>query len=552
GSRICKPDLISWLEDMDEMFAQDCEEAKNSTDSLSCWNKESPFISVKENATVREKRVKRFSQEGFASEDTPESFTGPSPEIIVILTDMAETGDKKKQSAADHRRRHRDLQEEKGFWSKRRRKRIQPGNLVPNRQLANVVEIAKKLSLQGGREGEAKGRTCEKHQEPLKLFCREDRGLICVVCDRSKEHKHHDVVPAEEAAAECKDKLYGYAEILRKEREKIMVHKADAEKQSHDLLKRTESERQKSVAKFKELHQFLEEQEQLLLAQMEEAKKEIAIEWDDQLARLSEDLSSLESQIQEVEEKLQQPASELLQDVESISKRCEKKKKFWNPVSFSQELTWKIRDICVINRFLTADLKKFKDTLASQIQPQRAVNVTLDPVVAFPKLVLSEDHKSVRWIDSTQPLPYNPQIFDARTIVLGREGFTSGRFFWEVTVECEGWWAVGVARKSVRRTGDIVFSPGEGIWAVGKMSLGYMALGLPQTYHFDLNRRLKRIRVALNYYRGQVDFFSCDTAAHLYRFSGASFRGETLSPFFWVIGKGRLSLPQNHSTWATL
>ncbi|KAL8213193.1 UNVERIFIED_CONTAM: hypothetical protein K2H54_061223, partial [Gekko kuhli] len=123
GSWICKPDLISWLEDMDEMFIQDSEEAKSKTDYLSCWNKESPFVSAKEDITVREKRVKRFSQKGFVSEDTPESFLGPSPEIIVILTDLPETGDEKKQSAADHRRRHRDLQEEKESWNKRRRQR---------------------------------------------------------------------------------------------------------------------------------------------------------------------------------------------------------------------------------------------------------------------------------------------------------------------------------------------------------------------------------------------------------------------------------------------
>ncbi|XP_015272076.1 PREDICTED: zinc finger protein 557-like, partial [Gekko japonicus] len=90
GSWICKPALISWLEDMDEIFVQDSEEAKNSKDSLSCWNKESPFISAKEDTTVREKNVKRFSQEGFASEDTAESFLGLVPEIIVILTDLPE------------------------------------------------------------------------------------------------------------------------------------------------------------------------------------------------------------------------------------------------------------------------------------------------------------------------------------------------------------------------------------------------------------------------------------------------------------------------------
>ncbi|XP_060125804.1 zinc finger protein RFP-like [Zootoca vivipara] len=170
------------------------------------------------------------------------------------------------------------------------RRRVQRRGLIPNRQLANMVEIAQNLSLQEGREegggkgrmceegkGEGgKGRVCEKHQkhrEPLKLFC--------VVCDRSKEHKHHEVIPLEEAFEEYK--------------------------------KLTETERLKTVENFRQLHQFLEEQEKRMLNHMEEVEKEIARRRDEQLAKLSRKLSSLEKIIQEMEGKGQQPASELLQ-----------------------------------------------------------------------------------------------------------------------------------------------------------------------------------------------------------------------------------------------
>uniref|UniRef100_A0A8D0DNM4 RING-type E3 ubiquitin transferase n=1 Tax=Salvator merianae TaxID=96440 RepID=A0A8D0DNM4_SALMN len=58
--------------------------------------------------------------------------------------------------------------------------------------------------LQLETQEEEKWGVCGKHQEPLKLFCKEDRICICVVCDRSKEHKDHNMLPLEEAFEEYK------------------------------------------------------------------------------------------------------------------------------------------------------------------------------------------------------------------------------------------------------------------------------------------------------------------------------------------------------------
>nr|XP_028576329.1 zinc finger protein RFP-like [Podarcis muralis] len=201
------------------------------------------------------------------------------------------------------------------------RERVQRRSLVSNRQLANMVEIAQNLSLQEGKEEGGKGRICEDHQEPLKLFCKVHEAPICLVCDRSKEHENHKVIPLKEALEEYKGEICHHLEILRKEREEILAHQADLDKESKDLLKLTETERLKIVEKFSELRQFLEEQEKGLLNHMEEVEKEIAGRRDEQLARLSRKLSSLERIIQEMEEKSQQPASELLQDVRKTLQR---------------------------------------------------------------------------------------------------------------------------------------------------------------------------------------------------------------------------------------
>ncbi|CAI5768449.1 finger RFP-like isoform X1 [Podarcis lilfordi] len=418
------------------------------------------------------------------------------------------------------------------------RQRVQRRSLIPNRQLANFVELIKNLSLQEGKEEGGKGGVCEKHQEPLKLFCKVHEAPICLVCDKSKEHENHKVIPLEEALEEYKGEICRHLEILRKEREEILAHQAALDKESKDLLKLTETERLKTVEKFRELRQFLEEQEKRLLTRMEEVEKEIAGRRDEQLARLSRKLSSLERIIQEMEEKRQQPASELLQDVRRTLQRYEKRESPEKPLAFPPELRNRILESC---DFVENAIKQFKDALLFSEQIQKDVqsfrnllraNVTLDPDTAHPELILSEDRKSVRRGDKPQALPNNPERFSYRPCVLGREGFTEGRHFWEVTVESGEYWTLGVARKSVERKGYFDFSPEEGIWAVGKWGGEYLAWTSPDYSLLSLSEEPRRIRVTLDYEGGRVSFSDADSGAELYTFSGASFSGETLLPFF--------------------
>ncbi|XP_053235831.1 zinc finger protein RFP-like isoform X2 [Podarcis raffonei] len=400
------------------------------------------------------------------------------------------------------------------------RERVHRRSLVSNRQLANVVEIAKNLSLQEGKEEGGKGGVCEEHPEPLKLFCKEDEAPICLVCDKSKGHKEHEVIPLEEAFEEYKGEICRRLEILRKEREEILAYQADLDKESKDLLKLTETERLKTVEKFRELRQFLEEQEKGLLSDVEEVEKEIVGRRDEQLARLSRKLSSLERIIQEMEEKRQQPASELLQDVRRTLQRYEKRESPENPLPFPPELRNRILESCDLNHLVEDAMKQWK------------ANVTLDPDTAHPQLILSKDRKSLRWGDKPQALPDNPERFSVWPCVLGREGFTAGRHFWEVTGGSGGWWALGVARKSVERKDNFNFNPERGVWAVRKLRRKYLACTSPHYSPLSLREKPRRIRVTLDYEGGRVSLSDADSGAELYTFSGASFSGETLLPFF--------------------
>ncbi|XP_065420507.1 butyrophilin subfamily 1 member A1-like isoform X7 [Chrysemys picta bellii] len=175
------------------------------------------------------------------------------------------------------------------------------------------------------------------------------------------------------------------------------------------------------------------------------------------------------------------------------------------------------------------------------VAPIEEATVTLDPDTAYPQLVLSEDRKTVRWGDTWQDLPNNPERFDSWACVLGCEGFTSGRHCWEVEVGDGLSWAVGVARESVERKGGISLSPEGGIWAVQRLVGQFRALTSPVT-PLHLNRVPSRIRVCLDCDRGQVTFIDAGDEAPIFTFPPGSVPGERIRPWLRVLGGSQLRL----------
>ncbi|XP_074873210.1 tripartite motif-containing protein 10-like [Carettochelys insculpta] len=456
---------------------------------------------------------------------------------------------------------------------------IRNGTLPSNRQLANIMEKVKQLECQAGKET-----VCKRHGKGLDLFCEEDGEALCVVCWRSPEHSSHTVLLLEEAAQQYKEKLQAQLKTRREEREKLLGWKLTCEKRSQQYLTQTQTERLKIVWEFQQLRQFLEEQERLLLAQLEKLEEEIVRTQNDNVSELSVQISHLSELMGELEGKCQKPASEFLQDIRSSLSRCEKGK-FQPPEDISPELEGQVSGFSQRITALTETLSEFKGKLNTEIekpvkeigcrrcaahmekaQPGPAgcrsrsckstplsqeeasepnqnagegasANVTLDPDTAHPQLVLSEDRKNVRWADTWQRLPNNPERFNYWECVLGCEGFTSGIHCWEVEVGDGPCWAVGVARESVSRKGRISPSPEAGIWAVQQCGGQFQAVTYPVT-PLPLSRAPRRIRVCLDCDRGQVAFIDAGAKAPIFTFPPGSVLGERICPWLRV---GQLS-----------
>ncbi|XP_051899487.1 E3 ubiquitin-protein ligase TRIM39-like [Pristis pectinata] len=159
-----------------------------------------------------------------------------------------------------------------------------------------------------------------------------------------------------------------------------------------------------------------------------------------------------------------------------------------------------------------------------------SVSVTLDVETASPRLEVSEDRKSVRRTRTRKDLPDTGKRFTVWECVLGSEGFTSGRHYWEVEVARSRSWSLGVAAECVERKGWVGLIPESGFWTIGRWADEFYVNTSPGS-RLPAGPIPGRVGVYLSYESGTVSFYSADTKSHLHTFTGNKFT-EKLYPFF--------------------
>ncbi|XP_074020817.1 zinc finger protein RFP-like [Numenius arquata] len=193
----------------------------------------------------------------------------------------------------------------------------------PNSELKNVQEVEGKKNL------------CEKHQEPLKLFCQDEKKLICVVCDRSKE--------------------------------------------------RTEAAKQKVVRTYRKLHETLEKEESSFLAQLEKLATEIRKAHEEIRQKLLEETTRLGTLTGEMERTYQQPDLQLPKDIGTTLSRGQRKT-LSHSLDISPELEKKFCDFMEKTTAIEEALEKFQDFLEFELPLK--TQMTLDPKTANARLYL--------------------------------------------------------------------------------------------------------------------------------------------------------------------
>ncbi|XDV12407.1 hypothetical protein PO909_001099 [Leuciscus waleckii] len=150
------------------------------------------------------------------------------------------------------------------------------------------------------------------------------------------------------------------------------------------------------------------------------------------------------------------------------------------------------------------------------------VKVTLDADTAHKRLIVSHDGKQVRDGNRLNAVDEGKHRFDYYLGVLGKDGFSSGSFYFEVKVTDQTEWGLGVTRESSKRSG-ISLSPDVGYWTVRRLNESYWARDSPSV-SLSLSVEPQRIGVFVDYDQGLVFFYDVKSMSHIYTYTDQSFK----------------------------
>ncbi|XP_003444533.1 nuclear factor 7, brain-like [Oreochromis niloticus] len=370
------------------------------------------------------------------------------------------------------------------------------------------------------KEEEKEEVVCDIHPDIPYWYCEDEDRAVCPVCEFSL-HQSHKVVPVEEAVSDLKEQLKSDLKSLQDKRNKYkQVEETYNEMREHMKKQLLSTERQ-IRAEFKKLQQFLKEEEESRLAALREEEEQKGRTISREMKMIEEQISSLSDSICAAEEELQKHSVPFLSSYKDTQSRARAQSSVSDPQLVSGALI---------------DVAKHLGNLSFRVWEKMKEKVHFSPVILDPNtakasLYLSDDLTSVRHGDTKQQLSDNPERNTKYHTVFGSEGFSSGKHSWEVEVGDHLRWNVGLVKESVDRKGKRFASPKYGIWCLWHKS-GEYTNGAGQTV--TVKKSLQRIRVQLDYDRGEVSFYDPEDMTHIYTHRETF--TEKLFPYF-NIGK---------------
>nr|XP_046236850.1 E3 ubiquitin-protein ligase TRIM39-like [Scatophagus argus] len=373
-------------------------------------------------------------------------------------------------------------------------------------------------------------RMCKKHERLLEMFCKDEHKCVCQFCTET-EHRGHQAVTVQDESEKRKVQM----KKTEEEFQQMIQERLNKVEEIKNCLKfskmSAEKELKESDRLFSSLIHFIQERQTEVNTEISEKQKAAETRSEELINELNEEITELQRRNAELEElRNTEDHLQVLQRTPSLMSPPPTRD--WIEIGVHSELCvgtvttalYKVKD-AVMN-----DLDGLKKEEMKRMQ-KYAVDVVLDPDTAHPNIVLSADGKQAGRGELLHIVPDNPQRFDPVICVVGKKGFLSGRFYFQVAVGTKTFWDMGVVRESANRKGMITSKPENGYWTM-RLRNGdeYRALDSPSV-HLSLEEKPQSIGVFTDYEEGTVSFFNMETRSHIYTFTGCLF-SERIFPFF--------------------
>uniref|UniRef100_A0A8C8GJD4 E3 ubiquitin-protein ligase TRIM39-like n=1 Tax=Oncorhynchus tshawytscha TaxID=74940 RepID=A0A8C8GJD4_ONCTS len=382
-------------------------------------------------------------------------------------------------------------------------------------------------------------RMCKKHKKPLELFCRTEQMCVCQFCTVT-DHKGHHTVPLKKEFGEKKAELgrtkNQMQQMIQKSLQKVKEIKHSMELSNRDA----EREREESEQVFTTLVRSMQRSQAEVSKMIGEKQKATMRQAESLIKALEQEITELQRRCSELDQLSHtKDHLHLLQSSPSLCPPTSTKD--WPDVSITQNKSkWNVqKDISQLDKKVRRALSELEEKLNNVLEKskgddlkrlqQYAVDVTMDPDTAHPLIIVSGNGKLVRTGHFEQNHLYNLKRFRSRVAVLAKEGFSSGKFYYEVQVKGKTGWNVGVAKESINRKIENRYTE-QGFWTVWlSFQVDYEACTDPHT-PLSLKSKPEKLGVFVDYEEGQVSFYDVDTRSHIFSFTGCTFT-EKLYPY---------------------
>ncbi|XP_060611848.2 E3 ubiquitin-protein ligase TRIM69 [Anolis sagrei] len=366
---------------------------------------------------------------------------------------------------------------------------------------------------------------CIEHSEPMTLYWKTQEKLACFTCRETLLPKEQctQFLLIPDAVQIFTEKLLMMRIQLRSILVKLEVLKnAQEEKISNHKENKLQLQYHISL-EFLKLHQFLHSKEKELINQLKEESEILLQEMEANINRLQDRTQSAKDTLVCIQARLyQQNSASFLKGIKVFIERMEQRTE---NSALGELVTGTLSNGVFKSPVHYAVWKEMKSILYPDI-----TFLTLDPKTAHPNLILSENLTCVSHGDTKKMVPDTPERFDCSVSVLGSEGFTAGKHYWEVEVKNKTKWTLGVVKESINRKGNYPLSPKEGHWLIKLRNRNDFKAVDVQPKSLTLDSIPTRIGVLVDYEGGQVSFYDTNQMAHIYTFMDTF--TEKLYPYF--------------------